>query len=176
MKFLPLIFLLATVSAVLAQDSSQSRQETESEGMKRIMNPTLNPVGDLQSKTFYGGAGRGFSTKTGNVKTFQWTDLFRLKTYTGSKKYGAKDYWTGNYQDGSKLAQTKDPYATRNVEVKTSPVNKDRDADKTQETRNYDKSRPYLVQGKSQKALDSQQVAQKPLTVDDVRELLNTTK
>ncbi len=176
LKSVSLLLILAT-GVVHGQ---VSRDESESEGMKRILHPTLNSAGDLQGKTFYGGGDKGFSTKSGNVKTFQWTDFLRLKTFGGSKKYGAKDYWTGDYEAGGKKARTQGNYtipnSETNVEVKTNPVKEDRDAGKTQETKDYDKNRPYLIPGKAQKALDSQQEAQKPLSVDDVRKLLNTTR
>jgi hypothetical protein len=171
------LMLLAVVPLSGAQEA---RPENESEGMKRILHPSLNPATSLQDMSFYGGADKGFSTKSGNVKSFQWIDLFRLKSFAGSKKYGAKDYWTGDYEAGGKKARTQGNYSIPNAEtkaeVKTNPVKEDRDAGKTQETRDYDKNRPYLVPGKAQKALDSEQEAQKPLTVDDVRKLLNTTR
>jgi len=156
------------------------RDESESEGMKRILSPPLNPATGLQDKAFYEGAGKGFSTKEGNVKTFHWTDVFRMKTYAGTKKFGAKDYWTGEYESGGKKARTEGNFAIPNKDseaaVRTAAVKEDRDARKTQETREWDKSRPFLVQGKAQKALDSQQEVKKPMTVDDVRTLLNTTR
>ena len=173
------VFLVVLLSAAVTH-AQVSRNENESDGMKRILNPTLNPATDLQGKTFYGGADKGFSTSSENVKTFHWTDLFRLKTYTGDKKFAAKDYWTGNYEKGTKSARTEGNYAIPNVakqtEVKTNPVKEAREANRTQETKDYDKNRPFLVPGKAQKALDSEQEAQKPLTVDDVRKLLNTTR
>ncbi|HEX8371334.1 MAG TPA: hypothetical protein VF585_01020, partial [Chthoniobacterales bacterium] len=147
MKWFPLFFSLALMGVACGQGI---REENESEGMKRIMNPTLNPATNLQEKTFYGGAGKGFSTRAGNVKSFHWKNLFGIKTYGGSKKFGAKDYWTGNYEAGGKLARTAGNYSIPNAstkaEVKTSPVKEDRDARKTQETRDYE-SRPYLVEG-----------------------------
>lgn len=176
-KTLSLLFLILLGGVACGQ---VSQDESESDGMKRILNPTLNPAGDLQNKSFYGGGDKGFSTKSGNVKTFQWADLFRLKTYSGSKKYGAKDYWTGDYEQGKSKARTGGDYsipnATTKAEVKTNPVKEDRDAGKTEATKDYDKNQPYLVPGKSQKILDSQQESQKPLSVDDVRKLLNTTR
>lgn len=170
-----LLILLAVVPVAAAQEA---RQENESEGMKRILSPTLNSATNLQDKSFYGGADKGFSTKVGNVKSFQWTDFLRLKTYSGAKNFGAKEYWAGNFE--TKAAGTQGKYVIPNVatksELKTSAVREDRDQNKVQETRDYEKNRPYLVPGKAQKALDSQQEAQKPLTVDDVRKLLNTTR
>ncbi|MEO7933863.1 MAG: hypothetical protein ABIT76_11965 [Chthoniobacterales bacterium] len=175
-KLVSLLFILSA-GVVLGQES---RQENESEGMKRILHPTLNAATDLQDKAFYGGADKGFSTNAGNVKTFHWIDLFRLKAFAGSKKYGANDYWTGDYEAGGKKARTQGNYTIPNAdtktEVKTNPVKEDRDAGKTQETRDYDKNRPFLVPGKSQKVLDAQENSKKALTVDDVRKLLNTTR
>ncbi len=177
MKTLILFLSLALVTLVGAQ---VSRDESESEGMKRILNPTLNSAGGLQNKAFYGGADKGFATQAGDVKTFRWTDLFRLRTYSGSKNFDSKNYWTGEFERGVKSARTEGNYTIPNaatgVPVKTNPVREDRDAGKTQETKDYDKNRPFLVQGKAQKAIDSQQEALKPLTVDDVRKLLNTTR
>lgn len=170
--------LLIWLSIVPVAAAQEVRQENESEGMKRILSPTLNPATSLQDKSFYGGADKGFSTKAGNVKSFQWTDFMRLKTYAGAKNFGAKEYWAGDFQ--TKAAGTEGKYTIPNAatksEVKTSAVREDRDQNKVQETRDYDKNRPYLIPGKAQKALDSQQEAQKPLTVDDVRKLLNTTR
>lgn len=174
------LFLLFSLLLVSMASGQQTRQENESEGMKRILNPTLNSAGDLQGKSFYGGADKGFSTRSDNVKTFHWTDLFRIKTYAGSKKFGAKDYWAGDFEAGRKKARTDGNYSIPNAgteaRVKTAAVKEDRDAGKTQETKDYAKNRPYLVPGKSQKALDSEQEAQKPMTVDDVKKLLNTTR
>lgn len=172
MKLCWFLFFLAAASAVA--------QQTESERMSQILSPTLNPVTSLQNKSFYGGADKGFAAKSGRVKSFYWSNLFKPKSFSGTKSYGASSYWTGEYEGGKKKGPLTGKYAIRDLdkkaEVKTSEVKDARESRKTTDTRDYAGNRPYLVQGKSQKILDSQQEQSKPLTVDEVRELLNTTR
>jgi len=148
--------------------------------MKNILNPTLNPVSSFQDRSFYAGADKGFAAKSGRVKTFNWLNLFRSKEFTDTKSFQSSAYSTANFEAANKKGPISGKYVARDfdktVRVKTNPVKDARESNKSSETREFTGNRPYLVKGKSQKVLDSQQEQSKSLTVDEVRDLLNTTR
>lgn len=90
----------------------------------------------------------------------------------------SKEFSTTSSRDASKaanlstrtrIAKADVPYSTQMYgDIRTA-----RDATKPVTTSNYPASRPFVLQGKSQKSLSAQD---HPLTIDEVRELLNKNK
>jgi hypothetical protein len=95
--------------------------------------------------------GRLFRTKGFNTKNSRYQDMpARLGTRT-------------------KIANADVPYRTASY----PDVDSARESSKAAAVSDFDGTRPFLIQGKSQKALSQKD---RPLSIDEVRELLNKNK
>lgn len=129
-----------------------------------------------QGKRF---AGRGETmTKQARTKSFfVWNRASEKRFATGSN-YTTKAMPTraSRYQQAQANLGTRKQFSPGNVAYATSSFSGARqssDASKLVDTSAFAGTRPFLVQGKSQKALGQQD---KPLTIEQVRELLNKNK
>lgn len=169
MRLPAFVFLLASSSAVFAQEKSDER-------MARILKPNLNSTSYITDKTFYSGKGSEFFSKSAASKPFYINKLFSSKAFDAKSYKNFGNYWTGEYLD-TKKAETKGKYVvantTKKVEAKDVPVKESKEAGKTQPVRDFSYNHQVIFPGKSQKVLDQQHQGKEPLTVDQVRELLN---
>src|SRR5690606_14521922 len=117
---------------------------------------------------------------------------FNAKTYRAKDYGGTKSAWTGNFRLEDKKAATTGKYEIVNVKraipVKSQEVSAARESDKGAATREYAGLRPFWKRGRSQDRFDSEGGTPKddkavgwtgdlkPMTIDDVRELLNKNK
>ncbi|HEY5893822.1 MAG TPA: hypothetical protein VIT91_11380 [Chthoniobacterales bacterium] len=167
---LPIVlFFLTSVSTVLGQETD--------ERMARILKPDLNSTSYIADKSFYDGKHDGRFSKDASTKPFYISKFFSSKTFEAKKYKNFGNYWTGEYVDTAKKAGTKGKYTVENtstkVAVKDMPVKESRDAKKSQAVREYPYNHNIIFPGKSQKVLDQKSQDKEPLTVDQVRELLN---
>lgn len=150
-------------------------QEQEGKLVDRLLRPNMALQSSEQNKKFV--ADRVGATKQANVKTLYLQQKNNSKTFTNTRDFSAQPYnsWAFNASGNhtTKVSREQKPstktYATK---MARTPL-KLRDADKTEESNDYTGNRPYLEQGKSQKSLDRQNP---PMTVEQVRELLNKNK
>ena len=143
--------------------------------MDRLLKPDMSLQNSVQEKRFIA---RGATvTKEAPTKEFHVRDRKPEKSFLtrlfGTKNFSAKNSQYQNMQASlatrTRIAKADVPYSTtayRDVEAA-------READKAVETSDFSGTRPYLIQGKSQKALSQKD---QPLTIDQVRELLNKNK
>jgi hypothetical protein len=181
--------LIATLVLLLAALSVQA-QDQERKLMERLMRPNMEQEYDTRQSRF--GNRSSVEQKSARSKGF----LFQQKVNPGeyrSKAYGGtKTAWTGEFQQGTKQAATRGKYemvnATRVVPVKTKETTDARESNKGAPTRDY-AVRPFLKRGRSQDRLDAEGGLPKdnkpigwtgdklePMTIDEVRELLNKSK
>ena len=151
-------------------------QEQERKLVDRIMKPDMTLENDAQKKKFT--ADRTSVKKQAPVSTFYMEKKSPAKTYSGTRDFSADQY------NAKQFDQTKEG-ATDHLAGKTASTNDYSDGSKTsathpahdqnnsQPTRNYAGNRPYLEKGKSQKFLKQKN---KPMTIEQVRELLNKNK
>ena len=143
--------------------------------MDRLLKPDMalqNPQGEKQFLA------RG-STTTKQARTKEFyvpTGRFEKQFQTGA--FRTKEFGTGasRYQDSEAKLRTRTEIAKTDVPYSTAAyrhVDAAREGSKTVEVSEVRGTRPFLIEGKSQKALSQKD---RPLTIDEVRELLNKNK
>lgn len=143
--------------------------------MERLLKPDMalqNPQGE---KRF--AAQGSTTTKQAPTKEFHVRKRAPEKGFFG-RLFRTGDFNTKNARYGEMQASlaTRTEIAKADVPYRTAAY---RDVDSAWESgkaavvSDFDGTRPFLIQGKSQKALSQQD---RPLTIDEVRELLNKNK
>ncbi len=175
-RTLPLVRLLLGILLLSWGALAASAQQQDRKLIDRLLKPDTNLQNSAQNKQFtVGGStlGKQARTKAFYVaerppeKKFWLSRLFATKKYeTPSSRFGQQQ---ANLTTRTQLAKVDVPYSTPAYSgVKTAPG-----TDKPIETSEFAGQRSFLVQGKSQKALSQQD---RPMTIDQVRELLNKNK
>ena len=167
------LFCLVALSIVGAAHAQE--QEQERKLMDRLLKPDMSLQNSVQQKEF---VLRGTApTKQAPSKVFHVAGRRPEKRFsTGG--FRTKDFGTkaSRYQDAPATLSTRTQIAKADVPYET-PAYRDtrtaRDVDKSAAVSEFDGTRPFLIQGKSQKILSQQD---RPLTIDEVRELLNKNK
>ena len=162
---------ILTFSVVVAA----SAQEQERKLIDRLLKPDMSLQSSLQQKEF---TVRGTaSTKQKSAKSFYVADRRPEKQFpTGA--FRTKEFSTksSRYQNAEANLSTRTQIAKAAVPFPTAAyrdVETAREANKAVEVAEFSGNRPFLIKGKSQKALSQQD---RPLTIDQVRELLNKNK
>ena len=141
--------------AFLALSTAGYAQEQERKLVDRLLSPDTKLSNSDQNKKFNGGTEA--PTRSASTKTF----------YVSEKKLSSRSYTT-------KLAPLPAVPPMKGFEAKKARgVSTNAYSAKKYATRDFAGNRPFLGQGKSQKALHAQD---RPLTIDEVRELLNKNK
>lgn len=166
---------LVVIALLGAGISFAQAQEQDRKLLDRILKPDTSLSNAAQGKRFE--AGGATLTKAAPTKSFSFFNRTRVKQFDAAKTYDAKAFTTKQSQFANRTANTSSrsdirnvekPYATGAYQTTASPDN-----GRHVEVAEYPGSRPFLVRGKSQKALSAQD---RPLTIDEVRELLNKNK
>ena len=143
--------------------------------MDRLLKPDMSLQNSVGEKQFV--ARGSTTTKQARTKEFYVRERKPEKSFF-TRLFGTKNFNTKNARDQemqasiatrTRIAKVDTPYTTaayRDVETA-------RESDKAVEVSEYGGTRPFLIQGKSQKALSQKD---RPLSIDEVRELLNKNK
>jgi hypothetical protein len=163
------VLLVATASCLRAQD--QERKLVD-----RLLRPDMTLQSSEQKKKFIAdgtsinkkaSVGTFYVEKKPNSKTFSKTGEFSTRQFNSRSFHGSRRTFESTSQQG---------VGNSRVAYPTQTARGPRDApqsDKRVTSRTYAENRPFLDQGKSQKSLNRQNA---PLTIDQVRELLNKNK
>jgi len=164
---LGVIFLSVTVA---------SAQEQEKKLLDRVLKPDMSLQNDAQAKQFV--AGGATITKKAPTKSFFLPERKPEKGFWNTTRVSAKEFPTESSRDArtqadlrtrSKLAKVDVPYSTAGYGGVREAV----DARKSAQVSDYAGNRAFIARGKSQEALRAQD---RPLTIEQVRELLNKNK
>ena len=156
---------------------SAGAQEQERKLADRLLRPDMSLANPAQDKQFIA-AGRTSVDKEFVAKSFSTGDEAASKNFGGTKGFFARIFGTKNFARADAAANTKPnreiakantPFTTND----SSLVRQSSDATRTAGTEEYADQRPFLGQGTRQKMLNQEN---KPLTIDEVRELLNKNK
>ena len=150
-------------------------QEQENKLVDRLLKPDMTLANSAQNKQFTG-TGTTPVNKKFEAKSFYSGDERTTKSFTGGKSFSARGYETGKSSRVEKGANTagEPGYAKIKFATQTSVLLRTAaDEGKVARTHEYSESRPFLGKGTRQKILSQQD---KPLTIDEVRELLNKSK
>jgi hypothetical protein len=163
-------YLLLFVSVALVAATAHA-QEQERKLVDRLLSPNTKLSNPDQNKNFTGG-GTEAPTRSASTKSFYVSEKNLPKTFVADRPASTKTFSTRNYTTKSAAVPTPAPmkgFETKKAgEVSPTPY-----STKKYATRDFAGNRPFLGQGKSQKTLHAQD---RPLTIDEVRELLNKNK
>jgi len=167
-RILIALSLIACAAPALAQ-------EQEGKLLDRLLRPDVSMQNVAQHKHF---------TVSGNqidkqavVAPFHFRKKSTTSTFLGGREFGATNFGTNRFRDSDGSARisksapfTKTASAVPNSLTATGIA---METGRATASRDFASTRAFLDQGKSQKALSQQD---KPLTIDQVRELLNKNK
>lgn len=150
-------------------------QEQEQKLVDRLLKPNMELRNQAQDKKFY--ADKNSVHKQATVGAFYWQQKSNAKTFNGTRDFSTQDFDSHPFYTGKNGSTFETQTAQSTQRTATVSSNKSarpfRDYNKTAGTRDYAGNRPYLEKGKSQKSLDRKNP---PMTIEQVRELLNKNK
>jgi hypothetical protein len=156
------IFLLAATAT--------NAQEQERKLVDRLLTPNTKLANSDQNKKFTGGLEA--PTRSAATKSFYVSEKKLSKSFAADRSAPTTSFRTHDYATKAASVPTLQPmrvFPTKNARgISTSA-----DSTKKYATRDFAGNRPFLGQGKSQKSLHAHD---RPLTIDEVRELLNKNK
>lgn len=164
-----LLLLISTLSTLNAQ-------EQERRLIDRLLKPDTTLQNNAQNKKFVGK--EQSIEKQAAVRSFYVPEKPRTKEYAGQRQVSSKQFAAHHFRDGE-MASTMQARAER---VKHFSVDDGSGALVLRDAANgsrkiasaeYTGTRPFLDKGKSQKALSQHDT---PMTIEQVRELLNKNK
>ena len=168
--------VILLICLALLGTSAAHAQQQERKLLDRLLKPDMALQNKAQEKQFVAAGAK--LEKQARTKQFYAPNWTLQKQFRGTWALRAGQFRTAR----SRYDRAEANLATRNrlpeAELAFSTpsyreVRAARDAEKTAESRAHSGTRPFLVRGKSQKSLSAQD---RPLTIDQVRELLNKNK
>ena len=166
--------LLATCCATIIATSVHA-QKQERSLIDRLLRPDMALKNASQGKKFVTRAAPGTKTKT--VGAFYVEPRAPEKRFTTRQNFPTTYLHPFFFSSGRPAASLPKNQSPRSADTfstsSTVQVRETTDNDKKEGSRSFAGERLFLAQGKSQKALDRKNP---PLTVDQVRELLNKNK
>ena len=158
------------ILAFLALATTSYGQEQERKLVDRLLSPDTKLSNSDQNKTFSGGTEA--PTRSASTKTFYVSEKKLTKTFLADRQATTSTFSTRSYTTKSATLPASPPM--KGFETKKArDVSTNAYSTKKYATRDFAGNRPFLGQGKSQKGLHAQD---RPLTIDEVRELLNKNK
>lgn len=146
-------------------------QEQERKLVDRLLSPDTKLANSDQNKKFNGGLES--PTRSAATKSFSIPEKNLSKNFVAAdRSASAISFRTHNYSIRAASLPTLQPmkgYQTKRAGAVSAGVY----STKGYATRDFAGNRPFLVQGKSQKSLHAHD---RPLTIDEVRQLLNKNK
>ena len=152
-------------------------QDQEKKLVDRLLKPDMTLQSDVQNKKFVGD-GSASINKRANVGTFYVHQKPSSKNYPGTRDFSTTQFNSQTYRGGrtahevssqQTLANSKATYANQTARsLRDAPQ-----SGKKVASRAYAGNRPFLGEGTNQKSLNR---PNEPLTIEQVRELLNKNK
>ena len=168
--------LLAISVSVLTALSCLRAQDQERKLVDRLLRPDTTLQNSEQKKKFIAdgtsinkraSVGTFYVEKKSNSKRFSRTRDFSTEQFNSRPFHGSHSAYENSSQQAA--GNSRRAYPTQSARGPREASQ----SDKKVTSRAYAENRPFLDQGKSQKSLNRQNA---PLTIDQVRELLNKNK
>ena len=145
--------------------------------MDRLLKPDMGLKNDAQNKKFIGDRTSSMN-KHATVETFYVEKKSNSKSFLAIGQFFAKHFNSHPFHSGRSAFNTSSQRATGNsraayANLTARGVRDAAQSGKKVASRTYAENRPFLDEGKSQKSLNQQNA---PLTIEQVRELLNKNK
>lgn len=169
--------MLVALLTLLIGISPTVAQEQENKLMDRLLKPNTSLANSAQNKKFVATGGGSFD-KRAPSKSFYSPEKTLTRTFTGEQAFTPQQFAARHFRAGDSAAylSTRSQLTKNDRIINTPPAPGVRVAPESAATtpvREFAGNRPFLARGKSQKAL---QAHNRPLTIEQVRELLNKSK
>ncbi len=167
MKSLAVALLLFSACGLWAQ-------EQEGKLMDRLLRPNAALGNDSQNKKFT--ADKVSIDQHAAVSTFYLQKRHEANAYSNTREFNTGKFSSRSYDTTTKssLLAARSTSPMRSYDTPSARASVElRDSHRTVSTSGFAGNRPFLGEGKSQKSLDRKK---KPMTIDDIRELLNKSK
>jgi hypothetical protein len=170
--------MLLALGILIAGASAAFAQQQEGKLMDRLLRPNMALANPEQNKKFSNNQAAVFN-KPAHTKTFLGVHNSSQKTFSDQRTFTPQQFAARHFRAGDTAANisTRSQLRKNDTVIATNTATEGtRVAPESKETtpvREYAGSRPFLDKGKSQKALSAQN---RPLTIEEVRELLNKSK
>jgi hypothetical protein len=169
-RLLAACLLLAALSCVRGQDQ-------EHQLLDRLLKPDMSLQNTAQNKKFIATNGASID-KHASASSFYVQEKSNWKSFSGTRSFSAWQFnarsfhgsdHAANFSSRKQITNSKRNYLTQSARS----LREAHETGRTVDARIFAGNRPFLDQGKSQKALSRQNP---PLTIEQVRELLNKNK
>lgn len=155
------------VSTLRAQDQERSL-------VNRLLKPDTTLQNNAQNKQFR--ADSHSIEKQATVASFYIEKKSKPETFTATRDFNAKNFSSSSYDGGDRTNYSADKHTQKVANYSTSAARHLGNvsySNKSARSRDYAAQHPFLDRGKSQKSLNRQNP---PMTIEQVRELLNKNK
>ncbi len=169
--------LAVVVGVLITVLCSVRAQDQEKKLLDRLLKPDMALQNDAQNKRFIAD-GRSPINKRATAGTFYVHQKTGAKKFSGTRDFSTKQFYSRMYDDRRRAAEASPRQENANARfayanqtahgVREAPQSGQKIA-----SHGYAGDRPFLDEGKSQKSLNQRNA---PLTIDQVRELLNKNK
>ena len=170
--------IVVAIGILIAGASAGFAQQQEGKLMDRLLRPNMGLANPEQNKKFENTQAAVFN-KPARTKSFFVHQKPTQKTFSDQRTFTPQQFAARHFRAGDTAANisTRSQLTKNDTVVPTTVATEGtRVAPESKETtpvRDYAGTRPFLGKGKSQKALSAHN---KPLTIEEVRELLNKSK
>jgi hypothetical protein len=148
-------------------------QEQEQKLIDRVLRPNMELKNNAQQKSFNGG--KSFRADAARVREFYFNQRVRTKSASAGS-FQAKAHWQGDFKFSTTQAHSQGrfliPNASTRVDTATHEVEPARESEKAARVNDYPTEK-FQGRGTRQRALDLENAPRDPMTIDQVRELLN---
>jgi hypothetical protein len=152
-------------------------QEQEQKLVDRVMRPKMDLQNHAQNKAF-NGAG-SFEAKAALTREFYFTQRVATKAASPGT-FQARTHWQGDFQFSTSQAHTKPrfliPNVSSTVKTETHPAEAAVESTKPAPYTDTFQTKATTTRATAQGALDREYGGRKPMTIEEVRELLNKSK
>ena len=152
-------------------------QKQETKLIDRLLRPNMALENSAQDRKFVAPGGGSFDKRI-PTRSFYSREKPLTKTFPGERTVTPQQFAARHFRMGDTTAnlatRTQSPKNGRIITPSAAPgIRAASESTVTATAREFPGTRPFLGRGKSQKAL---QAYHRPLTIDEVRELLNKSK
>jgi hypothetical protein len=153
-------------------------QEQERKLVDRILKPDTSLANSAQNKKFTGARVAAIDKRV-SLRPYYSPKKTEPKTFTDDRVYTPRQFAARHFRAGDSTANISPRFQLKNSDTMiatsaaTAGTQVAPESNTTTATREYAGTRPFLDKGKSQKSLQAQN---QPLTIEQVRELLNKSK
>ena len=152
-------------------------QEQEAKLIDRLLKPNTSLKNSAQDKRFVATSAVSVDQRV-SAPNFHFREKSLSKTYRGERAFTPREFAARHFRAGDSVADLSSrSRLTKTDTIISAPVAPNpriaSESETTSPVREFAGSRPFLVRGKSEKAFQAQN---RPLTIEQVREVLNKSK